>query len=156
MQHRLARFAGDCRAAAAAEMALMLPLLMALLFGSLEAGHFFLREHQIVKAAREGARFAGRQPMDAFDCAGQAVDEDAAARVATLIEETVAGNPTVEVDVAPCIEGSATGLYVDQANGAPIAIVSVTMEYPSLFASLGFATSSLTLHARAQAAVMGM
>lgn len=154
--NKRASFFGDSQGAAGAEMALVLPLLLALMFGGLEAGHFFLREHQIVKAAREGARFAGRQSMDAFDCATQDVDDDIEELVTELIEDTVAGTPTVAVGVAPCVAGSGTGLYNGRANGAPIAIVSVTMEYPSLFASLGFDTSGLTLNARSQSAVMGL
>ena len=149
-------FLRDSHGAAAAEMALVLPFLIVLMFGGLEAGHYFFREHQIVKAAREGARFAGRQDMAAFDCATETVDADTATLVEELIQDTVAGTPTVEVGVAPCIEDSATGLYTGIANGAPIAVVSVSMEYPSLFSNLGFGTTGLTLFARSQSAVMGL
>jgi Flp pilus assembly protein TadG len=149
-------FLGDSRASAGAEMALVLPFLLVLMFGGLEAGHYFFREHQIVKAAREGARFAGRQSMDAYDCTAQSVDADTAEAVAELVQATVAGDPTVAVSVAPCIEDSSTGLYTGVANGAPIAIVTVSMEYPSLFSALGFDAADLTLFARSQSAVMGL
>lgn len=146
----------NSRGSAAAEMALVLPFLMVLMFGGLEAGHFFFREHQIVKAAREGARFAGRQDMDTFDCVNETVDEATAQLVEELIQDTVAGNPTVAVGVAPCVADSSTGLYTGMTNGAPIAIVSVSMPYPSLVASLGFDAANLTLNATAQSAVMGL
>ena len=52
--------ARDSRGAAAAEMALVLPLLLVILFGSLELGNYFMNEHTLIKAVRDGARFAGR------------------------------------------------------------------------------------------------
>ena len=54
----------DRRGSAAAEFALALPMMLALLFGGFEAGHFFWTEHKLVKAVRDGARFASRLPVD--------------------------------------------------------------------------------------------
>ncbi len=56
------------RGNAAAETVLLLPLLTVLLFGGMEFGHFYWTEHQVIKAVRDGARFAGRQGFDDFDC----------------------------------------------------------------------------------------
>ena len=44
------------RAAAAVEMAVVTPLLLAVLFGIIEFGWLFTVQHTLVNAAREGAR----------------------------------------------------------------------------------------------------
>jgi len=56
--------------AAAAEMALVTPLLMALLFATMEGSRYFLDEHVVLKAVRDGARFASRQTFSAMPCGG--------------------------------------------------------------------------------------
>jgi Flp pilus assembly protein TadG len=137
-------------------MALMLPMLFALLFGGLEAGHFFWREHQLVKAAREGARFAGRQPMESFDCTAGTVTSETKNSIALATKANLTGSPTVAVAVEPCLAGSNTGLYGAQANGAPIVTVTVSMDYPSLLANLGFDAFNLRVGSSAQSAVMGL
>src|SRR5215217_7313983 len=53
----------DVRGSAAAEMALVLPLLLALMFGSLELGDYFLSEHVLLKGVRDGAVYAARQDI---------------------------------------------------------------------------------------------
>ena len=45
--------------AAGAEMALIVPLLVTLMFGSFEMGHFFWNEHKVVKAVRDGITLCG-------------------------------------------------------------------------------------------------
>src|SRR5687768_10383644 len=62
----LSAFARDSRASAAAEMALVTPLLMILMLGTLELGFYFFSEHIIVKAVRDGSRFAGRQAFTEY------------------------------------------------------------------------------------------
>ncbi len=44
----------------------MTPLLLTLLFGGLEGGNFMLQQHIVTKGVRDGARFAGREPFDAY------------------------------------------------------------------------------------------
>lgn len=57
--------------AAAAELALMIPLLLAILFGSVELGTYFYNEHKLVKAVRDGARYAARQRFSNYSaCTG--------------------------------------------------------------------------------------
>ncbi|MGL5837065.1 MAG: TadE family protein, partial [Sphingorhabdus sp.] len=59
----------QCRkGAAAAEMALVTPLLMIIMFGAFELGNYFYSQHVVTKAVRDGARFASRSlPID-VDC----------------------------------------------------------------------------------------
>jgi Flp pilus assembly protein TadG len=58
----------DRTAAAAAEMALVLPILLILIFGSVELGYYFMSEHVVDKAVRDAARYAARLPVTDFDC----------------------------------------------------------------------------------------
>ncbi len=56
----IGRLTLDSRASAGVEMVLLMPILLVLMFGSLELGHYFYLEHKLVKAVRDGARYASR------------------------------------------------------------------------------------------------
>src|SRR5215208_1871912 len=56
----------DRSGSAAAEMALVVPLLLVLMCGSLELGNYFLSEHVVQKAVRDAARFGARLPMTSY------------------------------------------------------------------------------------------
>ena len=61
----------DCTGSAAVEMALVMPFLLVILFGSVELGNYFMNEHTLVKAVRDGARFAARQSFTNYTtCSG--------------------------------------------------------------------------------------
>src|SRR3546814_3109530 len=62
--------ARDRSGAAAAEMALVSPMLIILMFGSFELGNYFLDEHVVLKAVRDGARYAARQNFTTMPCSG--------------------------------------------------------------------------------------
>ncbi len=59
---------------AAAEMALVSPLLIGLMFGSFELGNYFMSEHVVAKAVRDGARFASRLPISTYSCPNGGAD----------------------------------------------------------------------------------
>src|SRR5215469_7019327 len=67
----LIRLFRNNRGAAAVEMALVVPLLLTIMFGSVELGNYFMDEHVLVKAVRDGARFAARQSFSNYtSCSG--------------------------------------------------------------------------------------
>lgn len=70
------RFLTDRSGVAATEMALISPLLMLLMCGSLELGHYFWTQHVLTKSVRDGARFAARQSFTLFDCSTNAISTD--------------------------------------------------------------------------------
>src|SRR5690348_6628430 len=72
-------FLRDQSASAAVEMALVTPLLLALLFGSVELGNFFMSEHALEKQVRDGARYAARLPLAAAYSCPNVVFADAGA-----------------------------------------------------------------------------
>lgn len=54
------------RAAAAAEMALVTPLLVLLLAGAVEIGYYFYSEHRLVESVRDAARYVARSNFSSF------------------------------------------------------------------------------------------
>lgn len=164
MSRFLASFLHDRQGAAAAEMVLVMPLLMALMFGAFEAGNYFWNEHVVVKAVRDGARFAGRQSFGKYDCAS-ITDAAVATQIKNLTRTgqtsggaaRVSGWTDSQVTITvSCSAGTTTGIYTGHAGGAPVVKVSATVPYTSLFGTLGFNTTGINLVASAQAAVMGI
>lgn len=163
MTRFLASLLLDRRGVAAAEMALVTPLLVIIMFGAFEAGNYFWNEHIVIKAVRDGARFAGRQSFSKFTCA--AVNDTAvetAIKDVTRTGATPAGtsrvggwtNAQITVSVS-CSTATNKGIYTQRPSGAPIVTVSTTVPYLSLFGALIFA-NNLNLTAAAQSPVMGI
>ena len=171
------RFPADERGTAATEMALLVPLLVLLLFGGFEAGHFVWTQHKLVEAVRDGARFAGRLNINDLCDGPNAVmspdTEDATILItrtgqlaSTTARPKVPGWTAAEVDVDPQCnppESVSTGLYSDLGNSCdgpckgPIVRVSAqNVPYPSLFNSLGIIDTTFTLSARSNAPVIGL
>ena len=158
-----------CRSgSAAAEMALVLPFLVLLLFGGVELGYYFYNQHQVVKGVRDGARYAGRQSFVSLNCDGGApstVPDD----VETAIQEItrtgrISGgtarvpgwvNGDITVTITCPTTPITTGIYEDEDN-APQVNVAATVSYDSLFDGVGVIDSTYTLRASQQAAVMGI
>nr|WP_202389860.1 TadE/TadG family type IV pilus assembly protein [Parapontixanthobacter aurantiacus] len=159
-------FIRDRSGAAAAEMALMVPLLMILMFGGFEAGHYFYTEHKIVKAVRDGARYAGRLPFSAYDCGSGTSSQAALIQNVTRtgVADTTAppliynwtDNADVTVSVTCNTAETTKGIFTDLASGAPVVTVSATASYPSLFGALGLLDADINVAANAQAVVNGL
>lgn len=164
-------------ATAAVEMALVLPLLMVLMFGSFETGRYFLDEHVVVKAVRDGARYASRQGFSNYTCPGATASTTAVDRTRNIVrfgkvtpvdtdlprlpywQALSDGQPSVQVIVTcpTSLDGTEAhgGLYAGQAN-VPVVRVLAVVEYQSLFGMLGFGGGILNVTAESQAAVMGI
>jgi Flp pilus assembly protein TadG len=165
----------DRRGAAAAEMALVTPLLLTILIGSVELGSYFYNEHILTKAVRDGARYAARQAFTNYSaCSGEPTGTVVAETRALVRTSLLAGGSDRFADIddtditlsmdcsatADPISGSAenmTGIYKDLSSGAPIVIVSATVPYtPVIGAPFGFSGVGINLRAEQQAAVMGI
>jgi Flp pilus assembly pilin Flp len=168
---RFIEFIRDDRGAAAAEMALILPLLMVIMFAGIEGGYFMWSEHKVVKGVRDGARYAGRQPFGAIDCdAGTVVTaaETAIMNVTRTGYPDPAVFPGSDIPAVPgwtngdisvtisCDDTTVTGIYEDLPDGAPRVTVTSVVDYPSLFGVLGFPATGLKVSAESEAAVMGI
>jgi len=161
----------DERGTAATEMALLVPLLVLLLFGGFEAGHFVWTQHKLVEAVRDGARFAGRLNINDL-CDGDTVvmssdTEDAIKLItrtgqlaSTTARPKVPGWTAAEVDVTVACDAAEfvnTGLYSDLGYNGPIVRVSAqNVPYPSLFNSLGIIDTTFALSASSNAPVIGL
>ena len=158
----------DDRGSAAAEMAFVLPLLLILMFGSAEIGNYFMNEHSLVKAVRDGARFAARQNFGNYTaCSGSpggTVVADTRNVVmrgylsgGTIITPNIqTANVTVTNSCATTAGGQTMGgIYQGRANGAQIVTVSADVNYRPILRAFGFSGIGIQLHASSQAAVMG-
>nr|WP_277601976.1 TadE/TadG family type IV pilus assembly protein [Altererythrobacter sp. BO-6] len=163
-----ARFLSCTRGAAAAEMALILPLATLLLFTTLEAGHWMYTQHQVVKGLRDGARYAARQSIDDVDCAGiSATVISEVQNLSTTGQLVNGGSPRVsgwdpsEVEVlVNCTRVDATvaqaGIYDSSEPGRSV-IVRTRFDYDSLFNGLGILSdTTVDLNGEQEAAWMGI
>ena len=161
------RFLRNRGGTAAAEFVLALPMMLALLFGAMEAGHFFWTQHKIVKSVRDGARFASRLDVESL-CPLPAAAPDST--LVTEIQNVTAtgqfngGTPkvpgwlpaTVDVDIS-CDSFVDTGIYSDLGRAGPLVTVSSgPVTYPSILGGLGFIDNSINLSAKSSAAVIGL
>ena len=160
----------DRQGAAAAEMALVAPLLCAILIGSVELGSFFYNEHILAKAVRDGARYAARQSFTLYGCSGAPGGSVVANTQALVRTSLLAGGsdrfPDIENGDITLTTSCATmlgtqdmrsGIYKNMTAGAPIVTVTARVDYnPVVGAAFGFSGVGMKLNASQQAAVMGI
>jgi Flp pilus assembly protein TadG len=181
---RLAKLFGNNRAAAAAEMALVTPFLLALMFGAVELGNLFMDEHALEKQVRNGARFASRLEMDDnYSCPGVVfADADYNAKVINVTKNGVVdgsgnprwtgywsrpctgGDPTLTVTVR-CVgknqidldDTGNSGIYTSLAGSTiPVVSVSGKVKYRSVAGLLGFDATNVCLEAESELPVQGI
>ena len=167
MRRRTTSLIASENGAAAVEMALVPPLLLTLMFGSFELGNYFMDNHVVAKAVRDGARYASRQGFSNMPCGGTATNET---QIKTLVRTgSLTGvtpklpgwtNPDTTIFVTiTCNTGNSysdKGIYSGMTGGAPVVTVTAAVPYNSLFGAVGFNATNLTINARSQAPVMGI
>ena len=177
MRRGLHSFWRDATGSAAAEMALILPLMLVLLLVTFEGGYFLWNEHKVVKGVRDGARYAGRLDFTKYNCGASTVDATSETSIKNITRTgyVTADNPNVAGADNPVIPGwtnaaitvslncatGVSGLYSATSGSAPRVTVSATVPYPlspltAVADALGFNTTGIDLNARAQSAVMGL
>lgn len=169
MTRLLSSLRTDRSGAAAAEMVLVLPLLLTIMFGSLELGNYFMNEHTLAKAVRNGARFAARQSFTHYTSCSGSVGEPVLTDTKNVIMRGYlsGGNiitpniQTADIDVTTSCATMAggetmTGIYTGRTGGAQIVTVSANVDYRPVVAYLGFSGMGLQLNAESQAAVAGL
>lgn len=157
----------DRQGTAGAEMALVTPLLLILMMGTFELGNYFMNEHILVKAVRDGARFAARQNFSNYDACGGSpggtvvVDTQALVMTGLLsggtnkLRNWTATTVSVTMDCTT-MGNTIAGIYRGRATGAPRVTVTASVPYQSVLASYGFTGIGLNLNASQNAAVMGI
>lgn len=172
MMRPLWSFWKDDHGAAAAEMALVLPLLGIIMFGSLELGKYFWDEHLVVSAVRDGARFAARQNFATMPCGGAATNETQIKNIVRYGKPTVTAadkprlnywtsDTTIFVTIT-CYANAGVGgtrvydgIYTARPN-VPVVRVRAAVPYASIAGTGFFRSAGLTLNAYSEATVMGI
>lgn len=168
MRTFLSRLFRCSRAAAAAEMAMVTPLLIVLMFGSFELGNYFLSEHVVAKAVRDGARYASRQSFTNFTCPSSVnnivvtntqnvtrTGQVASGGTARLVGWTTPTTVSVTLSCTAITGGNYSGIYKGMTN-LPKVKVSAIVPYSSLFNNLGFTSRTLNLVSESEATVQGI
>lgn len=164
MMRSLTRLVRNRNGTSAAEMALATPLLLMLMVGTFELGHYFMSEHIVQKAVRDAARYAARLPMSSYPaCTPSAAALTQIQRVARTgrPDGTVqrlqgwSADTMTTVTMTCDTSGTYTGVFADNPQGAPTITVSSVVPYASLFGTLGLGNPSLVVTARSQTAGFG-
>lgn len=157
--------------AAAAEMALVMPMLVVLMFGSAEVGKFFWDEHVVMKAVRDGARFASRQKFADMPCGGTAANEAAIKNVVRYGAPTVGtldprlyywtDDDTITVEINCYANAGSGGTRVYQgiyASSEQVPVVKVRAEVPysPIVGAIGIDASNFELNAYSEGTVFGI
>lgn len=166
---KLPSLRSDRRGSAAAEMALVLPLLLVIMFSCFELGNYFMNEHTLVKAVRDGARFAARQSFTNYTACTGAPGGTVVADTRNVVMNGYLSGGTI---ITPNIEASdidvetscmttaggqtMSGIYTGRTGGAQIVEVRATVDYRPVISAFGFTGIGFTLNAASQAAVAGM
>lgn len=171
----LAQLMHTTRGSAAAEMALVSPLLIIMMFGSAELGNYFLDQHAVSKQVRDGARFASRLTLaDDYECPDKVFqDSDATNKIVNVTKNgSTDGGATGRFPDsfwAPCGSTSAVtvemrcvdknlygGIYTGLDGDIPVVKVKAAVAYPSLFGNVAFNAGALCLRAESETAVAGL
>ena len=158
-------------------MALSLPLLLTLLFVSIEMGNYVYSEHRLVESVRDGARFAARTDLANFPCAGSTnatlvTNTQKVVRTGTVsgttdllpkyddnaafINVTHSCTTSVTPDTTTGATVTIGGIYKTSPTGAPVVNIDASVPYRSILGALtGSTILSLTLRAEQEALVIG-
>ena len=163
------RLMASSRGAAAAEMALVTPLLLLIMAGGLETGNYFMDQHRLTKAVRDGARFAARKDFTNFATCDAAPGGTVAADTQTLIRTSYLSGGTDQLSrwsggtinvTTRCSTGSGSvtysGIYKGMASGARRVEVSAQVAYLPVLAPFGISLFGSNLNATQEAAVAGV
>ena len=152
------------RGSAAAEFALTVPMMLILLFGGMEAGHFVWTQHKLAEAVRDGARYAARIPIrEVCQGATEVMTSEIENRIKLLTRTgqlaDASANPRVpnwsadQVVVEPNCDNTTwvdTGLYAEYeaaypgARGPVIVVAAQNVAYPWMFGALGSLLSGIS------------
>ena len=158
----------NCRAAAAAEMALVLPLLLLIMFSSLELGNYFMNEHRLAEAVRNGARFAARHSFSNYTaCSGAPGGNVVSDTRNVVMNGYLSGGSVITPNVqaadvnvsTSCLSiaggQTMTGIYAGRPGGAQKVTVAASVNYKPVISAFGFTGIGLKLNAKSEAAVAG-
>lgn len=158
-----------CRLGSASiELVLVTPMILILMFGLVDLGNYFMSQHVVVKAVRDGARYASRRGFGEYTgCSTVSSDVDdptkEITRTGTLAPDAPArlanwtdSDTTIFVTVRCDTSGTYASIYKGQAGGVPVVKVRAVVPYNSLFRHFGITTATIDLTASSEVPVMGI
>src|SRR5205085_2473892 len=151
--------------AAAAELALALPLLLVLIWAPMEIGNYFMDEHMLVKGVRDGATYVAHQDITKFNCTTNSVDQTVKDNAKNIVRSGALssgtdrlrnwGSATFDVTLNCVTQAGTTtmgGIYAFNTGGkVPIITVTATVPYSPILGNLGFRPATLSMTAKQQA-----
>jgi len=164
------RMLRDRRGTAAAELAMVAPILLLIMFGSVELGRYFYNQHILVKAVRDGAVFAARQPIDNFNCPSS-IDPGVVSTTETLVKT---GGLSNNADLLPqwddtgasftmslqCFTATGgttlAGIYTANGGNVPVITLEASLPYSPITGGFGGSWTGASLHATQQTPVVGL
>jgi Flp pilus assembly protein TadG len=164
--NRLAPSLWRCRSGSAGiELVLVMPIMLILMFGLVDLGNFFMSQHAVVKAVRDGARYASRRGFGEYSCAAASSDVVTKTRDITRTGTISGGTArlvtwtdpaSITLTVRCDTSGTYSGIYNGQTSGVPVVKVSAVVPYNSLFRHFGITTATINLSAASEVPVMGV
>ena len=149
-------------------MALVLPLLLLIMFSSLELGNYFMNEHRLAEAVRNGARFAARQSFSNYTaCSGAPGGNVVSDTRNVVMNGYLSGGSVITPNVqaadvnvsTSCLSiaggQTMTGIYAGRPGGAQKVTVAASVNYKPVISAFGFTGIGLKLNAKSEAAVAG-
>ena len=97
----ISKFLGNSNASAGAEMALMMPILFALIFTTFEGGNYMWTEHKVLKGVRDGARYAARLPFEYYSCTSPTLVTPTGIITASTSDSRPPAKPRSRTSLAP-------------------------------------------------------
>ena len=164
----LRRLLANSGGAAAAEMALVTPLLLLIMASGLEVGNYFMDEHRLVKAVRDGARFAARKDFSFFQTCNATPGGTVATDTENLVRTSYISGGTDQLAnlagaitiTTRCSVGDGTtnyeGIYKGMMSGARKVEINASVNYLPVLAPFGFSLMGAKLNAKQEAAVSGV
>jgi Flp pilus assembly protein TadG len=157
----------QCRSGSASiELVLVTPIIFMLLFGAVDLGNYFMSQHVVVKAVRDGARFASRRGFTYYTCStADATNVETPTKEITRTGTISGGtarlatwtsNSTITLTVRCDTSGTYAGIYKNVSTGVPIVKVTAIVPYNSLFNHFGITTAAINLTAESEVPVMGV
>lgn len=161
---RALSFLRHTRAAASAEFILAVPMMLPLIFGSMEAGNFFWSQQKLTQAVRDGARYAARLN---YNDVCPSLDSSAETAIQNLTRtgglagtgpSKLPGMTNAQVIVtANCGAFTSTGIFAGYGGaGAIITVDAERVPYRSILGALGVIDDTYNLAATAHAPVIGI
>ncbi len=136
MRRRRAATDSRDRGSVAVEFALLLPVLLLIIFGTIDFGRAINAQITLTQAAREGARLASVG--------------DSSSVVTTRTQSAATGLSNVTVTVTTCAAGAGMGVDGVVSVSYPFTFITPVGAFASMFGSASFGSSTLTLTAKGE------